>query len=199
MSLILSALAFGLAAGLNPGPLGIFVIHQTMTKGNRKGFIASLIPFITDIPIILSISLLSINLAKITWFTIFISFIGAVYLLVLAYKLFHSTAASYAETKKDISWINGAKMNFLNPAPYIFWGTVGNFYILETSRNEAIIFVLCVLATISATKLTVAVLIKYLGNKFNPNIYNQILKLLSVVLVFFSLKLLLSCLNQLFT
>lgn len=48
-----SALSFGLAAGLKPGPLGIVVIQQTLTKGLLSGFRASLAPLITDGPIII--------------------------------------------------------------------------------------------------------------------------------------------------
>jgi threonine/homoserine/homoserine lactone efflux protein len=43
-----SALSFGLAAGLKPGPLGIIVIQQTLSKGLSAGVRASLAPLITD-------------------------------------------------------------------------------------------------------------------------------------------------------
>jgi hypothetical protein len=48
-----AALSFGLAAGLKPGPLGIIVIQQTLSKGLRAGVRASLAPLITDGPIII--------------------------------------------------------------------------------------------------------------------------------------------------
>ena len=46
-----SALSFGLAAGLKPGPLGIVVIQQTLSRGLRSGLRASMAPLITDGPI----------------------------------------------------------------------------------------------------------------------------------------------------
>ena len=49
-----SALSFGLAAGLKPGPLGIVVIQQTLSRGLRSGLRASMAPLITDGPIIIA-------------------------------------------------------------------------------------------------------------------------------------------------
>ena len=50
----LSALAFGLAAGLKPGPLGVVVIQQTLSHGLPGGLKASMAPLITDGPIIIA-------------------------------------------------------------------------------------------------------------------------------------------------
>lgn len=204
MNLIIAALTFGLAAGLNPGPLGIFVIHQTISKGNRHGFFASLIPFITDVPIVILISLLSLNLGELKWFTSTISIIGSIYLLFLAYKIFHSTPNILSSNENSAigtttSWLNGVKLNALNPAPYIFWGSVGNAYIIESTATEAIIFVFCLLLTLCVTKFIVALLVKSLGKRFNHNAYALLLKCLSLSLVFFSVKLFISGIDNIFT
>ena len=50
----LSALSFGLAAGLKPGPLGVIVIQQALSRGLLAGVRASLAPLITDGPIIIA-------------------------------------------------------------------------------------------------------------------------------------------------
>ena len=50
----LSALSFGLAAGLKPGPLGVIVIQQTLSRGLPAGVRASLAPLVTDGPIIIA-------------------------------------------------------------------------------------------------------------------------------------------------
>ena len=50
----LSALSFGFAAGLKPGPLGVIVIQQTLSRGLPAGVRASLAPLITDGPIIIA-------------------------------------------------------------------------------------------------------------------------------------------------
>lgn len=198
---LLPAITFGLAAGLNPGPLGVFVLHQTITRGNRYGLIASLIPFFTDIPIVLLILLLSVNLGKLEWFTSAISIAGAIYLLTFAKKIFYSTDNTHNKPtdKKIVNWLSGVKLNILNPIPYIFWGTVGSVYIINDSYQQTFIFVLCLLSTISITKFTLALLIKTLGDRFNKNVYTSILKILSIALVFFSAKLLFSGLGIFFT
>jgi threonine/homoserine/homoserine lactone efflux protein len=50
----LSGLSFGLAAGLKPGPLGVIVIQQALSRGLLAGVRASLAPLITDGPIIIA-------------------------------------------------------------------------------------------------------------------------------------------------
>jgi threonine/homoserine/homoserine lactone efflux protein len=47
MYFVLAALTFGVVAGIKPGPLGVYVIHQTMSKGLYSGFLASLAPIVT--------------------------------------------------------------------------------------------------------------------------------------------------------
>ncbi len=63
MELIIAALTLGMTAGLKPGPLGIYVIHQTLLHGARSGLLASFAPFVSDGPIILG-SFLLVNTFK---------------------------------------------------------------------------------------------------------------------------------------
>jgi threonine/homoserine/homoserine lactone efflux protein len=87
MQFALAALTFGLVAGLKPGPLGVFVIHQTMARGYYQGFIASLAPLLTDGPIILLALLLTLQLNDLNWFISIISIMGSAYLLSISYKI----------------------------------------------------------------------------------------------------------------
>jgi len=120
----LAAITFGLVAGLNPGPLGVYVIHQTMSKGYLHGLVASCTPFLTDLPILILVVLLTVKIGEQAWFVSAVSFAGAAYLARLAYRMFKSSDRidpSQGEGQK-IDWLTGVKMNFLNPVPYIFWG-----------------------------------------------------------------------------
>jgi threonine/homoserine/homoserine lactone efflux protein len=42
------------------------------------------------------------------------------------------------------------KINFLNPAPYMFWLTIGSSYILMGSELEAAIFIVCAIFSLCA-------------------------------------------------
>ncbi|HAY44822.1 MAG TPA: hypothetical protein DCY55_00865 [Gammaproteobacteria bacterium] len=210
MSFVIAAFTFGLAAGLNPGPLGVFVIHQTLAKGYRSGVLASLIPFLTDLPIGLLVVLLTLQLGETPWFVVSISAIGSIYLAWMAYRIFNSPGSidpskpefnaddsvREADTKPApvgiLDWQTGLKMNFLNPVPYIFWGTVGGVYIIKGTVLEAGIFILCMLLTLSSTKFIVAVLIRFLGQRFSPRVYSGILRSLSLPMLLYSGRLMYS-------
>jgi len=194
MYFAIAALTFGLVAGLKPGPLGIYVIHQTMSKGNLHGFISSLAPVLTDGPIILLALLLTFQLSELNWFISLISVLGAIYLAYIAYKISMgpSSISPRGNSSASSSLITAVKINFLNPAPYIFWLTIGSGYILMGSEFEATIFIACAIFSLCITKFIVAVAIKKLGEKFNPRVYSVILKSLSVPLLIFSAKLLYS-------
>ena len=188
MTFALAAITFGLVAGLQPGPLGVFVIHQTMSKSNKHGFFASLAPILTDGPIILFSLLLTVQLSDIHWFISGISIAGSLYLANIALKVLLSpNSVNPDEKNKSQSSLAGAvKINFLNPSPYIFWLTIGVSYLSMGTKFEAGIFIIFLLSSLCLTKISVAIIIKTLGQRFNPQIYALILKSLAFPLFVFS-------------
>ncbi|MFL0800348.1 MAG: LysE family transporter [Agarilytica sp.] len=194
MSFALAALTFGLVAGLKPGPLGVFVIHQTMSKGNCSGFMASLAPIVTDGPIILLALLLTLQLKDISWFISAVSVFGSIYLAHIAYKIFKAPLSinPRGNGSKNSSLATAVKINFLNPAPYIFWLTIGSSYIFMGSNFDAGVFIVCAIFSLCGTKFVVALTIKNLGEQFSPRVYSVMLKSLSVPLLVFSGQLLIS-------
>src|SRR5690554_2795593 len=197
MTFALAAFTFGLVAGLKPGPLGIFIIHQTLRKGKLQGFISSLAPLLTDGPIILLAMLITVQLSDISWFIFSISMLGGVYLAYLAYKVF-MLPSSLNPSGKGITASGlgtAVKINFLNPGPYIFWLTIGTGYIEMGSSTEAVIFVSVSLASLCITKFLVAVAIEVLGQKFNQRNYALLLKSLSLPMAAFSVQIIYSGLS----
>jgi len=192
MNFALAALTFGVAAGLKPGPLGVFVIHQTMSKSNRHGMLASMAPLLTDGPIILLALLLTLKIDDIGWFISVISIVGAVYLATIAYKIFNAPASinPNGSVEDGSSFVTAVKINFLNPSPYIFWLTIGSSYILMGTMLDASVFIASMLVSLCATKYIVAISIKTLGQQFNPRVYSAILRSLSLPLLAFSVQLL---------
>ena len=190
IELLLAALTFGLTAGLKPGPLSIFVIHQTLSHGVRTGFIASLAPFVSDGPIIAASYLLVSYLGRFEIYLALISVIGALFLATIALRLLMQQQHLPEDGVSPSSFITAVKINLLNPAPYIFWGTVGGAYMAQNSLSFSVIFVVVFLASLSFSKTMLAASIHALGKHFNQRGYDFLLKSLAIILLIFAAKLL---------
>lgn len=188
MELALIGLTMGVTAGMNPGPLGVYIIHQTMAKGPRHGLLASLAPWLTDGFMILLALLMTVNLKEVDWFISAISIAGAIYLAYLAYKMLKvkGDVDPSAGKSSGSSLLTAMKVNLLNPLPYIFWFTIGAGYISKGTGAEPLLFVFGTLFGLSSTKFVVALAIKFLGDRFSPKVYAAILRALGLPLIFFS-------------
>jgi threonine/homoserine/homoserine lactone efflux protein len=184
----LAALSFGLAAGLKPGPLGVIVIQQTLSRGLPAGVRASLAPLITDGPIIIAALWFLSQFKSIDLFAAALGLVGGAYLFWLAAKMFRLSKISLAgKLKSQNSFATAVKVNFLNPGPYLFWFAVGGSYIVRGSTAESLVFVVTSIGTLIAAKIAVAVL----AARFFPSLegrgYLLTMKLLAGTLVWFGL------------
>ncbi|MBU1229753.1 MAG: LysE family transporter [Proteobacteria bacterium] len=126
----LSGAAFGLSAGVTPGPLLALVIAQTLAHGPREGGKVALAPLLTDTPIILAAIMLTKSAAGHGPVLGVITLCGAAFLLYcsldcLRFKPPGSGPAGRQPQKAPGSIRKGVLANFLNPGPYLFWMTVG--------------------------------------------------------------------------
>lgn len=192
MEIIIAALTLGMTAGLKPGPLGIYVIHQTLLHGARSGLLASFAPFVSDGPIILGSFLLVNAFKQFDLFITLISVAGALYIAYIAVRLLVASPVPQQTAAAPASFRTAVKINLLNPAPYIFWSTVGGTYLLQNDLPDAAVFAVLFLATLSVTKFTMALSIKMLGDRFSDRLITYALKLLALFLMYFSLRLLIN-------
>lgn len=183
-----SALAFGLAAGLKPGPLGVVVIQQTLSHGLPGGLKASMAPLITDGPIIIAALWFLSQFKSIDLFAAGLSLVGGLYLLWLAQKMLR--LKSIAVTSKlgaEASLLTAVKVNFLNPGPYLFWFTVGGSYIVRGTATQSGVFVVTSIGALIAAKIAVALL----AARFLPSLesrgYLVTLKVLAALMAVFGL------------
>jgi threonine/homoserine/homoserine lactone efflux protein len=184
----LSALSFGLAAGLKPGPLGIIVIQQTLSSGFSAGVRASLAPLVTDGPIIVAALWFLSRFKNIDLFAAALSLLGGAYLFWLAVRMFRVSEISLAgKLRSHHSFATAVKVNFLNPGPYLFWFTVGGSYIIRGSATESLIFVVTSIGTLIASKIAVAVLAVRFFPSLESRGYLLTMKLLAGTLVWFGL------------
>jgi threonine/homoserine/homoserine lactone efflux protein len=192
MELIIAALTFGITAGLKPGPLGIYVIHQTLLHGVRSGLLASFAPFVSDGPIILGTFLLINSFRQFDTFITIITVLGALYIAWIAIRLLVATPITQKPGTAPSSFLTAVKINLLNPAPYIFWSTVGGTYLLQNDLPDAALFAFLFLATLSITKFTMALSIMALGKRFSERYVSRALHILALLLMFFAVRLLLT-------
>jgi threonine/homoserine/homoserine lactone efflux protein len=184
----LSALSFGLAAGIKPGPLGIVVIQQTLSRGLPAGVRASLAPLITDGPIIIAALWLLSKFKSIDLLAAAMSLVGGIYLLWLAAKMFRVRDISLSEKlRSQGSLATAVKVNLLNPGPYLFWFTVGGSYIIRGTAFESTVFVVTAIGTLIASKVAVAVLAATFLPVLKSRGYLLAMKLLAAAMVGFGL------------
>ena len=182
----LAALSFGLAAGLKPGPLGIIVIQQALSRGLPAGVRASLAPLITDGPIIIAALWFLSQFKSIDLFSAALSLVGGTYLLWIASRMFRVSEISLAaKLKSQSSLAMAVKVNFLNPGPYLFWFTVGGSYLIRGSTAESLVFVVTSIAALIVAKIAVAVLAVRFFPSLESRGYVLTMKFLAATLVWF--------------
>jgi threonine/homoserine/homoserine lactone efflux protein len=183
-----SALSFGLAGGIKPGPLGIFVIQQTLSRGLSAGVRASLAPLITDGPIIISALWLLSNFKSIDLLAAAMSLAGGIYLLWLAAKMFRIRGISLSgKLRSKGSLATAVKLNLLNPGPYLFWFAVGGSYILRGTAVQSAVFVATPIGTLIAAKVAMAVLAGRFLPAFESRGYLLAMKLSAATMAGFGL------------
>ena len=181
--IILTAIVIGLAAGINPGPLSVLVIQQTLEHGFRQGVRVSMTPLITDGPIILlSMGLLNYFSGG-EHFIAVISLLGGVYLLHLAKgMLFSGGLVTSGAPELAIGLVGMLKVNILNPNPYLFWITVGGAYIDNNEPLVAVNFVLVLLVMIVLSKVLIACVTRVFKEQVKGRLYLWITRGLGLVL-----------------
>jgi threonine/homoserine/homoserine lactone efflux protein len=184
----LSALSFGLASGLKPGPLGVIVIQQTLSRGLPAGVRASLAPLITDGPIIIAALWFLSQFKRIDLFAGALSLVGGAYLLWLSVKMFRVHRISLSEKLGTRGSLGTAvKVNLVNPGPYLFWFTVGGSYLIRGSTAESVVFVVTAIGALIASKVAVAVLAARFFPTLESRGYLVTMKLLAGALAWFGL------------
>lgn len=131
MEYILQGLAIGFTAGTSFGPLHTLLMNITLSMGWRQGLLIVISPLITDIPIIILMLFILDQLPESIIPVIQIA--GGLVIFGIAWNLWQqlrkgeydlSESQSLEADLSRETLLKGIMVNFLNPAPYIFWGTV---------------------------------------------------------------------------
>jgi threonine/homoserine/homoserine lactone efflux protein len=134
---LLQGVELGFGAGTAFGALHNLLLSVTIHRGWRYGLLIVITPLLTDAPIILLMLFVLDRLPESA--QRIIPIVGGCFLLWLAWgawQQFRNPPELQAEeaTARNLSLstlIKGMGVNLLNPAPYIYWGTVGGALLRE--------------------------------------------------------------------
>jgi threonine/homoserine/homoserine lactone efflux protein len=187
---ILAGVFLGLSAGFSPGPLLTLILTQTLKHSRTEGIKVAISPLITDFPIILIAVFIFNRLSEFDLILAAISFAGGVYIAFLGIESIRIKAFSFdLHDSKTASMKKGIVTNFLNPAPYLFWATVGApliFKAFHVNLLSAILFMFSFYVLLIGSKVMIAIVVARTKVFMNQKIYVLIMRALGIVLLIFS-------------
>lgn len=188
---IISGIVFGLGGGLTPGPLMTLVVSETLKHGTKEGLKVAVVPLITDLPVVLlSLYLLS-KLSEVNIVIGIISLIGGLFLVYLGYEsITYKGIEIDTDSFKPQSLKKGVIANIFNPAPILFWISVGAPTVLkgyEVSLTASLGFIFFMYFCLVGSKVVTAILVGKSRQFLKSRNYRLIIKLLGVGLLVFAI------------
>ena len=188
-----AGILLGLAAGFAPGPLLVLVISETLSHSIKAGIKVAIAPLITDL-LIIGIALLVLNrLANFKAILGFISIFGGLFILYLGYESLKTRSADLNLPAVDSNSLRkGVITNALNPHPYVFYMTVGApliFKALNQNVSVAFLFVGTFILFLVGSKVLLAIVVGKSRSFLKGSIYQWVMRILGILLLFFSMLL----------
>lgn len=189
---ILFGLSLGTANGITPGPLWTLTVSQSLKYGFKEGMKVGFAPILSDAPIITLSLLLWNKIARFDIALAVISFIGAGFLLYLCYENFKVKPDIHTEpVSRSGSLKKGIITNYLNPAPYLFWMTVGAPKVITYWQSQpvgAVLFFAMFYLTFVGAEIIIAFLAFKSVQWLKGRVYRIMIRVIGAVLGLFGLK-----------
>ena len=182
--------AFGLMAGISPGPLLAFVISETIQHSKKEGIKVAISPLFTDAPIIMVAVYVLSKLAHTEIALGIIAIAGGVFLCHLGYQSVRIKGIDLNTKANPQSLKKGIVINLLSPHPYLFWLTVGAPSIYQASRisNTAVLaFLLSFYGLLVGSKIGIALIVDRSRNFFKNKFYLWTVKGLGIIIIGFAI------------
>lgn len=187
---LVTGITLGLSSGLSPGPLFTLVISETLNYGRKEGIKVAITPLITDIPIVVISYFIIDQFANSDLVYGLLSLGGGLFIGFLAIDSFKIKDFNVPPDMKARSIRKGVITNLLNPAPYIFWITIGIPTVLKgfnQSLAHALLFVIPFYVLLVGSKILMAIMISKTG-RINPKVMRYINIVLGIVLFALAVK-----------
>jgi threonine/homoserine/homoserine lactone efflux protein len=131
-------LVLGFASAVSPGPLITLLAAETLRHGPKAGLLISVVPVITDLPIIVLSLLVVSRFAGLQQAMGVLALCGAGFLVYLAYENLTTRESRGAVPMQPLDagpLRKGLGVNILNPHAYLFWFIVGAPLVLTAWRQ----------------------------------------------------------------
>lgn len=202
IALIAQGMGIGFSAGMQPGPLQVFLLTQTLQNGWRHAIWIIFSPLLSDGPIV-ALILLVLQSAS-DGLLRAVSLVGGCFILYLAWGLWRQVRARSfaapvdAESTEPAAALSpwdtlrrAVAINALGPGPWVFWGTtMGPTVILawQESPPTAIGFVVAFYGVFLAVMATQVILF-HQARRLGPGVMRAALWVGLAAMLFFAVGL----------
>ena len=196
---LLTGAILGLVAGISPGPILALVIKESLQNGRKAGMKVATVPLVSDLPIVLLTLIILTKVAEHDAMLGIISFLGAGFILLLAYESLRVKAVQgNLKPPKISSFSKGVLANLLSPHPYLFWLLVGSPMVLKAwniTPWAGISFVLGFYLCIVGAKLIIAWISDKSKNVLGTTGYIWVIRILGIILIVLAIYLIMDGIN----
>lgn len=191
-SSLASGIALGLSAGLSPGPLTTLLLGETLRHGRGAGLRIAVVPFFSDLPIVMLSVFILAHLSDFEPVLGGISLFGGFFVSYLAYESFTIRPPEVKLAQPPPSSLRkGIITNLFNPHPYLFWITVGAPLMLKSGEVIAsVLFVAAFYFCLVGSKVVMALMIARFRDLLVSRFYLLTNRILGLVLLLFAFILL---------
>jgi threonine/homoserine/homoserine lactone efflux protein len=195
LTALFAGLSIGLGSGVAPGPLTGLAISTTLRSGLGSGLRIAVAPLISD-SIIIALSLTLVSQLPDGAITA-LGIVGAIVVAAFGIEILWS-AHKMRNTELDMGSqkttklmklpviAQGALLNFLNPAPWIFWITAGSTILIAFWREnpaQAIVFLFTFYLALVGAKVAIVVTLAASRHRMNARTYRLILTASGILLL----------------
>ncbi|MEA1875308.1 MAG: LysE family translocator [Bacteroidota bacterium] len=184
---LLTGATLGLVAGISPGPILALVIRESLQNGRKAGMKVATVPLFSDLPIVTFTLFLLTRLSEYDTILGIISFLGAGFILLLAYEsILVKPLQEEIKTPKFTTFWKGVFANFLSPHPYLFWLLVGSPMVIKAwdlNPWAGIAYVVGFYVCIVGAKLVIAWISDKSKNVLGSKGYLWVIRILGVILI----------------
>ncbi len=204
LTALFAGLSIGLGSGVAPGPLTGLAISTTLRSGLGSGLRIAVAPLISD-PVIILLSLTLVSQLPDGAIKV-LGIVGAIVvaafgleILWFAHKMRNTEVQMGSKKPTKLQrlpvLVQGALINFLNPAPWIFWITAGSTILIgfwRESPTQAIVFLLAFYLTLVGAKVAIVVALAATRHRMNARTYRLILTASGILLLLTAVVLILT-------
>ena len=141
LNYIIQGVAYGFAAGVQPGPFQTYLASQTLEHPLKRTLPMAAAPLISDGPILVMVLFILSKVPQ--WLLQMLEIAGGVFVVYLAFGVWKSWNRRGIFHSVDVSGsgktlLQAALVNFINPAPYLFWSLVTGPILLAGWRQAPV-------------------------------------------------------------